>query len=210
MTVHRTPYFNVQTTFLKSLDTEGCIGSHARYNGEWYLNGMNTWSDILRLIPEYTKERDIERNANFGDLASDTHSALHNRQLFFFSTPEADKAFYRNALKMSKGSKAPLPRGVKNIILFIPNNAEGKLCTIMESAEYICHPDNPMYNKEKAKSHFLISDLVLVHGEFIRYAVANNLMLDFALNSNRGYARGRQLAQDNLDFLARTMRRQDY
>ncbi|MDY4852565.1 MAG: hypothetical protein SO188_06975 [Prevotella sp.] len=37
--------------------------------------------------------------------------------------------------------------------------------------------------------------------------IANNLMPDFALNSNRGYARGRQLAQGNLDFLARTLRR---
>ena len=210
MIVRRTPYFNVQTTLLKSPDTEGCVGSYARYNGEWYLNGMNTWGDILRLIPKYKKERDIERNATFGDLASDAHSALHNRQLFFFSTPEAYEAFYRNELKMPKGSKAPLPRGVKNIILFIPNLAEGKLCTIMDCAEYICHPDNPMYNKEKAKSHFLISDLDHVPGEFIRYAVANNLMPDFALNSNRGYARGRQLAQDNLDFLARTLRRQDY
>ena len=210
MTVRRTPYFNVQTTLLKSPDTEGCVGSYARYNGEWYLNGMNTWGDILRLIPEYKKERNIERNATFGDLASDTHSALHSRQLFFFFTLEAYEAFYRNELKMPKGSKAPLLRGVKNIILFIPNLVEGKLCTIMDCAEYICHPDNPMYDKERSKSHFLISDLDHVPGEFIRYAVANNLMPDFALNSNRGYARGRQLAQDNLDFLARTLRRQDY
>ena len=210
MSVRRTPYFNVQTTLLKSPDTEGCVGSYARYNGEWYLNGMNTWGDILRLIPEYKKERDIERNATFGDLASDAHSALHSRQLFFFSSPETFEAFYRNELKMPKGSKSPLPKGVKNVILYIPSIDEGKLCTIMDCAEYICHPDNPMYDKEKSKSHFLISDLDHVPGEFIRYAVANNLMPDFALNSTEGYPRGRQLAQDNLDFLARTLRRQDY
>lgn len=40
--------------------------------------------------------------------------------------------------------------------------------------------------------------------------IANNLMPVFALNSNRGYTRCKQLAQDNLDFLARTLRRQDY
>ena len=210
MTVRRTPYFNVQTTLLKSPDTEGCVGSYARYNGEWYLNGMNTWGDILRLIPEYKKERDIERNANFADIAKDKDSILRSKQLFFFKTNNEYQRFLEEELKMPKGSKAPLPRGVKNIILFIPNLAEGKLCTIMDCAEYICHPDNPMYNREKAKSHFLISDLDHVPGEFIRYAVANNLMHDFALNSNRGYARGRQLAQDNLDFLARTLRRQDY
>lgn len=208
--VRRTPYFNVQTTLLKSPDTEGCVGSYARYNGEWYLNGMNTWGDILRLIPEYKKERDIERNANFADIAKDKDSILRSKQLFFFKTNNEYQRFLEEELKMPKGSKAPLPRGVKNIILFIPNLADGKLCTIMDCAEYICHPDNSMYDKEKAKTHFLISDLDHVPGEFIRYAVANNLMSDFALNSNRGYTRGRQLAQDNLDFLARTLRRQDY
>ena len=40
--------------------------------------------------------------------------------------------------------------------------------------------------------------------------IANNLMPDFALNSTEGYPRGRQLAQDDLDFLARTLRRQEY
>lgn len=210
MTVRRTPYFQVQTTLLKSPGTEGCVGSYAQYNGEWYLNGMNTWGDILRLIPEYKKERDIQRNATFGDLASDARSLLHNRQLFFFATPEAYESFYRDELKMPQGRKASLPRGVKNIMLFIPNLAEGKLCTIMDCAEYICHPYNPMYDKEKSKTCFLIADLDQVPGDFIRYAIANKLMPHFALNSNRGYTRGRQLAQDNLDFLARTLRRQDY
>ena len=210
MTVRRTPYFQVQTTLLKSPDTEGCVGSYAQYDGEWYLNGMNTWGDILRLIPEYKKERDIERNATFGDLATDARSVLHSRQLFFFATPEAYEAFYRDELKMPQGSKTSLPRGVKNIMLFIPNLAEGKLCTIMDCAEYICHPDNPMYDKEKSKSHILIADLDRVPGEFIRYAITHHLLPDFALNSNHGYTRGRQLAQDNLDFLARTLRRQDY
>lgn len=210
ITVRRTPYFHVQTTLLKSKETEGCVGSFAQYNGEWYLNGMNTWGDILRIIPEYKKDRDIERNATFRDLASDARSALHDRQLFFFSTPEAYKAFYRDELKMPQGGNASLPRGVKNIILFIPNLSEGKLCTIMDCAEYICHPDNPMYDKEKSKSHFLIADIDRVPGEFIRYAISHNLMPDFALNSTQGYVQGRQLAQDNLDFLARTLRRQEY
>lgn len=210
MTVRRTEYFHVQTTLLKSPDTEGCVGSYARYNGEWYLNGMNTWGDILRLIPEYKKERDIERNANFRDIATDARSRLNKEKIFFFERKEEYERFLEEELKMPKGSKAPLPEKTKNIILYIPSIEEGKLCTIMDCAEYVKHKNNPMYDKEKSKSHFLISDIEQVPGEFIRYAIANNLMPDSALNSNRGYARGRQLAQDNLDFMARTLSRQDY
>ena len=143
-------------------------------------------------------------------IAADPRSILNKEKIFFFETTDAYQRFLEEELKMPKGSKAPLPEKTKNIILYIPTIEEGKLCTIIDCAEYICHPDNPMYNREKAKSHFLISDIEQVPGEFIRYAIANNLMPDFALNSNRGYTRGRQLAQDNLDFLARTLRRQDY
>ena len=210
MTVRRTEYFHVQTTLLKSPDTEGCVGSYARYNGEWYLNGMNSWGDIKRLIPEYKKDRDMQRNANFRDIAANPQSILNKEKIFFFERKEEYERFLEEELKMPKGSKAPLPAKTKNIILYIPSIEEGKLCTIMDCAEYVKHKNNPMYDKEKSKSHFLISDIEQVPGEFIRYAIANNLMPDFALNSNQGYARGRQLAQDNLDFLARTLRRQDY
>ena len=210
MTVRRTEYFHVQTTLLKSPDTEGCVGSYARYSGEWYLNGINSWGDILRLIPEYKKERDIESNANFRDIAADSRSRLNKEKIFFFERKDEYERFLEEELKMPKGSKTPLPEKTKNIILYIPSIEESKLCTIMDCTEYIKHKDNPMYDKEKSKSHFLISDIEQVPGEFIRYAIANNLLPDFALNSNQGFTRGRQLAQDNLDFLARTLRRQDY
>ena len=152
----------------------------------------------------------MQRNANFRDIAADPRSRLNKEKIFFFETTDAYQRFLEEELKMPKGSKAPLPEKTKNIILYIPSIEEGKLCTIMDCAEYIKHKNNPMYDKEKSKSCFLISDIEQVPGEFIHYAIANNLMPDFAPNSNQGYARGRQLAQDNLDFLARTLRRQDY
>lgn len=83
MTVRRNEYCHVQTTLFKSPDTEGCLGSYAQYNGEWYLNGMNSWGDILHLIPEYKKERDIESNANFRDIAADARSRLNKEKIFY-------------------------------------------------------------------------------------------------------------------------------
>ena len=152
----------------------------------------------------------MQRNANFRDIAADPQSRLNKEKIFFFETTDAYQRFLEEELKMPKGSKAPLPEKTKNIILYIPSIEEGKLCTIMDCAEYIKHKDNPMYDREKAKTNFFIANIDQVPGEFVRYIISNNLMPDFALNSNRGYARGRQLAQGNLDFLARTLRRQDY
>ena len=152
----------------------------------------------------------MQHNANFRDIAADPRSRLNKEKIFFFETTDAYQRFLEEELKMQKGSKAPLPEKTKNSILYIPSIEEGKLCTIMDCAEYIKHKDNPMYDREKAKTNFFIANIDQVPGEFVRYIISNNLMPDFALNSNRGYARGRQLAQDNLDFMARTLRRQDY
>ena len=90
----------------------------------------------------------------------------------------------RIAEDAEKGSKAPLPEKTKNIILYIPSIEEGKLCTIIDCAEYIKHKNNPMYDKEKSKSHLLISDIKQVPGEFIRYAIANNLRRFNLINRN--------------------------
>ena len=82
MRIRRTSYFQVQTTLLKDKAINGCIGSYARYEGEWYLNGMNSWGDIKRLIPEYRKERDMQRNATFRDIAADPRSRLNKEKIF--------------------------------------------------------------------------------------------------------------------------------
>ena len=210
MRIRRTSYFQVQTTLLKDKAINGCIGSYAQYNGEWYLNGMNSWGDIKRLIPEYRKERDMQRNATFRDIAADPRSRLNKEKIFFFETKDAYHRFLEEELKMPKGSKAPLPEKTKNIILYIPTIEEGKLCTIMDCAEYIKHKDNPMYDREKAKTNFFIANIDQVPGEFVRYIISNNMMPDFALNSTKGYAHAKKQTQGNLDFLARTLRRQDY
>lgn len=56
---------------------------------------------------------------------------------------------------------------------------------LMDCAEYIKHPGNPMY-EPRVEVYFLVVDLDRIPGEFIRYAIAHKLLMpDFALNSNR-------------------------
>lgn len=210
MRIRRNEYFQVQTTLLKDKAINGCVGSYAKYDGEWYLNGMNSWGDMTRLIKEYKTQLNQERNATFRDIAADPRSVLNREKIFFFQTEDAYQRFLEAELKMPKGSKAPLPKKVKNITLYIPSIEEGKLCTITDCAEYIKHKNNPMYDKEKSKTNFFIANIDQVPGDLVRYIISNNLMPDFALKSTNGYDHGRKLTQDNLDFLARTLRRQDY
>lgn len=63
---------------------------------------MNSWGDILRLIPECKKERDIERNANFRDIAADPRSRLNKEKIFFFETTDTYQWFLEEELNMPK------------------------------------------------------------------------------------------------------------
>ena len=139
---------------------------------------MNSWGDILSLIPKYREERELMKQVGVEGTDNDAMSSKKNSQygIHFFRTNADDTRYLSEELNTRLGS----------IILYIPKDNPCKLCTIMDCAEYIKHPGNPMYDQEKSKTYFLVVDLDRIPGEFIRYAIAHKLLMpDFALNSNR-------------------------
>ena len=79
------------------------------------------------------------------------------------------------------------------------------------AAESICDPRNPYYDKQQAAERALL--LVVqnaVPGEMLRYLIANSMLPDASLKSTVSAEHGRQLMQQNMDFFARTLRRDDY
>lgn len=133
--------------------------------------------------------------------------------LFYFKSKDELLDFEEKELKMPREElkKRKLPAAIKNIVLFVPDE-HASFGYLFNSAECICDPRNPFYNREVAKKDALsiITNVEGVAGEFVRYAVAHNLLPDTAINSMQGEERGLELTQQNLDFLARTLRRQEY
>ncbi len=220
MMLHRTKYLNADDSVLKGKDIGGCIGTFAFYNGEWFLNGLCIWGDIDRFAASFKRERELAKKQNLNVLPDTLVGNF--KQLFFFKDKDSFCDFVTKEFHLPLAEKQQIPNDVKNIIMFIPDSVksdDGKteaigkrrgFCVIFDIAEYVKSPDNPMYNREKAKKYFLIADIEKVPGEFVRYAISHNLFPDFAINSAKGYRHARKLTQDNLDFLARTLRRQDY
>ena len=220
MTLRRTKYLNADDRVLKGKDTCGCIGTFAFYNGEWFLNGMCLWGYIHEFSAEFKRERELAKKQNFNALRD---ALVGNfKPLYFFNDADSLRKFVTKETHLPLTERQQLPKDVKNLIMFIPGSVQsnddlktggiGKrrdFCIIFDIAEYVKSPDNPMYNREKAKNYFLIADIENVPGEFVRYAISHNLFPDFAINSAKGYRHARCLTQDNLDFLARTLRRQD-
>lgn len=209
LNVRRTDYCKIPNHLLRNCD--GCVGCYARYNEEWFLNGMNMWThETERTMLRYKEDMATKDIAAIGKTGEEPESILGEKKLFFFRTGDEFRKFRHEVLKIDKEVNDQLSGREKNIMFFCPDAKAYRFCTILDCAEYIKHPDNPMYDPEKSKSNLLIANLSLVPGEFIRYAIANNLMPDMALNSDKGYRHGKKLTQDNLDFLARTLRRHEY
>jgi hypothetical protein len=78
-------------------------------------------------------------------------------------------------------------------------------------AECICDAKNPYYDKKEAAEKALA--LVVqaqVPGEMLHHLIANNMIPDACLKSTVTAEHGRQLLQQNIDFMARALRRDDY
>lgn len=214
LTLRRTKYLDETDSLLGSKDVNGCVGTFALYDGEWYLNGMNSWGDMTRFLRDYKRELDLEDKEETALMETFAHTG---KRLFFFESPKDFHGFLADTLHAPAAEGQRLPKGVKNVTMYIPESpkaesGEGRrgFNVIFDIAEYVKSPDNPMYDRGKAKDCFLIADIDNVPGGFVRYAISHNLFADFALNSTKGYRHGRRLAQDNLDFLARTLRRHEY
>jgi len=219
MTLRRTKYLNADDSVLKGKDINGCIGTFALYNGEWFLNGLCVWGDIDEFAAGFKRERELAKKDL--NVLRDT-LADKFKPLFFFKDADSFRKFVTKEIHLPLTEKQQIPKDVNNLIMFIPDSVQsnddktcdiGKrrdFCIIFDIAEYVKSPNNPMYNREKAKNYFLIADIENVPGEFVRFAISHNLFPDFAINSAKGYRYARKLTQGNLDFLARTLRRQDY
>lgn len=212
MTICRTDMFHVPERMLEDTETNGCLGSYAKYRGEWFLNGVNSWGDITQTMEKWKeKEHQMEKVgvSNYQHLMELSDGS----PIFYFANFNELRKFLIEEMGFSEENyqNPPFKGKVKNIILFIPDE-HGEMEFMFNNAESICDPRNPFYDRETAQKHALsiITNVEGVAGEFVRYAVSNNLLPDASLNSMYGEERGRELAQQNLDFLARTLRRQEF
>lgn len=210
--VRRTEMFNCPEKQLKDPKVNGSIGTFVCYRGEWFLSGLNSWGDISEPWDGYCQEKQTWTNAyvpNYQHLMDISGGCA----LFYFSGIDELRKFNMEEMGVPEDSyqSPPMKGKVKNVIQFCPEE-HGEMGYLVNDAECICDPRNPFYDKAIAKrdSLNLITDVDSVPGEFVRYAVAHNLLPDACINSISGEERGRELTQQNLDFLARTLRRQEY
>ncbi len=71
---------------------------------------------------------------------------------------------------------------------------------------------NPYYDKEKAENSGinLLVSATMTPGKMLHFLINHDMLPDIRINSIKGPARGKQLVQENMDFIARFMRGNNY
>ena len=183
----------------------------ANYRGEWYLNGPASWGNGERVFNEV---RDSTQKSHNNDLSNYEEVVKKNdgSPLFYYKDTKEAMSFMRQVT--GAPFKGQLPKEWdekdKNVVLYL-SPTRHIFAIAPGAAECICDPRNPYYDKQKASERALL--LVVqndVPGEMLHYLIANNMLPDACLKSTVSAEHGRQLMQQNIDFFARTLRRDDY
>ena len=183
----------------------------ACYRGDWYLNGPASWgngSQIFNKVRDDVAKVDDNGLQNYDELVRQNEGS----PLFYFKDVAEAMAFVTRAT--GTGFQDELPdewkQNDKDVVLFL-SPTKRIFALAPGAAECICDPKNPYYNKQAATEHALY--LVVqnrVPGEMLRYLIDHQLIPDACLKSTVSAEHGRQLLQQNLDFMARALRRDDY
>lgn len=184
-------------------------GSFIALNGHWKQNGPSLWLKADKKLYKDYLEEERQRHHLMHDFAGqyDDFIAKHGgRRLFFFCNVDEMMVWMKDALGMDISSATvhtnagDLPQA-----LFFEDNGQ---TTMSPQAKCIKHPDNPYYDKAYAEENAI---MLLVHSScspgMLTYLLEHDLLPDTQFNDMRGPEHGRLLAQENLEFVARCMRR---
>lgn len=192
------------------------IGAFAKYNDEWLVNGMMTVTSTEKTVEEAVREHQesVEGHQRALEIFEAFVAKNHGQRLYYFADMKAVKDWMTNAIglrgveDMIKGMPGYLRNG-KQIIVFLPSDGDPEFC--LHYTENINDPNNPYYKREVSREDcmLVIDDTGTFHGECIQYMIKHG-MLSEALYYDTDVERGHRTYQDNIDFIARFMRRGGY
>ena len=192
--------------------TDGCVASFVKYLGEWNTNGMDSWG---RFGKAYEEQREKKRRYKSG-VPQKNYEAMMKKSggspLFYLRDGKDARRFLMEEVGIPESLMRPSELDDKEyMVAWVPSPDEDVFFG-PDAALVIRDERNPYYKAvDNAETGMdLISAPDRLPGDMVRYLIAHNMLPDAALNHLNGEEAGRELAQKNLDFLARSIRRDQY
>ena len=192
--------------------TDGCVASFVKYLGEWNTNGMDSWG---RFGKAYEEQREKKRRYKSG-VPQKNYEAMMKKSggspLFYLRDGKDARRFLMEDVGIPESLMRPSELDDKEyMVAWVPSPDEDVFFA-PDAALAIMDERNPYYKAvdDSETGMDLISAPDRLPGDMVRYLIAHNMLPDVALNHLNGAEAGRELAQKNLDFLARSIRRDQY
>ena len=186
------------------------LASFIKLSNRWELNGPSLWLNPSKKHYQMYLEELQQHYHWMHDYVGQYDKLInkhHGQRLYFFRNAKEYCKFVNDEM----GIKDPeMPSEFVSredpMACFFENNGQTTCC--MDS-QCIKHPDNPCYDKSYAEENSLtfIGNTTSCSPDMLLYMFEHNLLPDAMFNDIRGRKHGRQLMQENLEFMARCMRR---
>ncbi len=173
-------------------------GMFVKYDGRWYINGNSVWSKDDVAPKEQPKKRRTKkmRLPHYEELMEESKGV----PFFYFDTVADCRKFIAGRMEVAE-STISIPAKVRDAVLFLPEGGT-EYAVLHNMVRCFKDERNPYYDQEFARKHALAAAFKMP-GEALRYAIAHGMLPDAAFNSTISFEQGRQLLQDNFDYMAR-------
>lgn len=185
------------------------VSSLVKYDGEWMPNGLSAWYTSRLPFDELVRlKADQEQERGKGDIF---RARSKNTSMRYFKTAQDYLDWLKQDFGLSEYMDMPDDFMKIDRPAVYLSQEEG-LLYVPGGARVIYDRDNPYYDPVFAEANalgFLISDAVAPK-ELVHYLVDHRMLPDAHLNHLHSAERGLELVQQNMDFLARCLRNDDY
>lgn len=204
-------YFDdgIETTLSK---TSHCVGSYVKYDGSWRVNGITSWGNLDKQFQLLRLENRPEKGMDKTSFDKLTSLAYGEKLLFAKDMEDVRKIYRKAGLGEFLSDLNGEDSDYKDVVIYI-DSLEYGICIINNAAKIIKSPYNPYYDPRSVGMNECLSPLVnpdAFPGELVHYLVEKDYLPDAALNSVYGIERGREIVQENKDFIARFFRQNSY
>ena len=184
-------------------------GSFIAMNGSWELNGPCLWTKPSPKQYNNYLEKERQHHHMMNDFRGqyDDFIRKHNgERLYFFANAKEFTEWQHSELGLDTSEvNFPLPDEDEPQAVFFEDNGQ---MTLTPQARSIKHPANHAYDRAYAEENAL----VFVTTEscspgMLFYMLEHQLLPDAMVNDMRGRDHARSLTQENIEFIARCMRR---
>lgn len=191
------------------IDNKSFIGSLVKYDGQWEVNGLSSWSVGTKLFDGYKVE--MAKGKSDPIIYEKVMEVNENHPLLYFKDHDELLEWVDTHIGLDKNFS--FPEEFKKHRYFALYVDKVKSMSILPYGAWAIKDErNPYYDKEKAESegiNYIISDFS-ASKELSHYLIEHQMLPDACINSTKGPERGKQLVQENMDFIARCMRVDGY